>query len=287
MNGLLVLDKPTGITSRDAVNRVQKLLPRRLKLGHTGTLDPLATGVLVLCLGNATRLAEYVQEREKTYRSRFRLGATSDTDDAAGTVTERSPVEIPTESSIRDCLMEFVGRIDQVPPAYSAAHVNGQRAYAQARRGREVELAARTVRVDRIEVLNYDYPFLDLEIDCGKGTYIRSLARDLGEQLNCGGLVQELRRTRIGPFVAEMALKEFNKTGIASALIPMERAVEHLPEMQLSLAEIQLLKNGQFLDAPSELPMGQEYRLYDSIRELHGIGYIHEPGELRASKMFL
>lgn len=287
MNGLIVLDKQTGITSRDAVNRLQGLLPRRLKLGHTGTLDPLATGVLVLCLGNATRLAEYVQALGKTYRSRFRLGATSDTDDAAGAVTERFPEAIPSEQTIRECLQDFVGQIDQVPPDYSAAHVNGQRAYAHARRGREVELAPRTVRVDRIELLNYDYPFLDVEIDCGKGTYIRSLARDLGDQLHCGGLVQELRRTRIGPFVPEMALTDLSKVGIAASLIPMLRAVEHLPELLLPESEIQLLKNGQFLDVPLELPTGQEYRLHDSIGELHGIGYIHEPGELRASKMFL
>src|SRR5262249_45363855 len=159
---------------------------RGTRLGHTGTLDPLATGVLVLCVGSATRLADYVQRMSKTYRSLFRLGARSDTDDADGAVTPVAGAAAPEPAALEACLRQFVGTIEQVPPAYSAAKVTGQRAYDLARRGREVSLQARAVQVHGIEVLRYDYPELEVEVRCGKGTYIRALARDLGARLGCG-----------------------------------------------------------------------------------------------------
>src|SRR5579871_6504470 len=206
MNGLLVIDKPGGITSRDVVNRVQRWFPRKTKIGHTGTLDPLATGVLVVCIGAATRLADHVQAMGKTYRSRFRLGATSTTDDADGTVTETPEAVPPTREQIAAALPSFIGNVEQVPPAYSALKVGGRRAHDLARRGANVELTARVVRIDAVRVLAYDRPFLDVEIDCGKGTYIRSIARDLGAKLGVGGLVETLRRTRVGPFTAEQGI---------------------------------------------------------------------------------
>lgn len=181
MSGLLVIDKPGGMTSRDVVNRAQLWFPRKTKLGHTGTLDPLASGVLVVCVGAATRLAEYVQAMGKTYRTRILLGHRSDTDDADGTVTPVAGVAAVSEQAIRDALPRFVGTISQTPPAYSALKVAGQRAHDLARSGAEVKLAARPVSVYRIHLLGYDWPHLDLEIDCGKGTYIRSIARDLGD----------------------------------------------------------------------------------------------------------
>src|SRR5688572_19173855 len=197
-DGLLVLDKPAGLTSREGVDRALRWFPRGTRVGHTGTLDPLATGVLVLCVGVATRLTEYVQAMGKTYFTTVRLGARSDTDDADGTVTPVEGARPPGREELERCLGGFVGEIEQVPPAYSAAKVSGARAYDLARRGREVSLAARRVRVDGIDLLRYDYPEADLEVRCGKGTYVRSLARDLGERLGCGGLVQVLRRTRVG-----------------------------------------------------------------------------------------
>jgi tRNA pseudouridine55 synthase len=206
MNGLLVIDKPAGMTSRDVVNRVQRWFPRRTKIGHTGTLDPLATGVLVLCIGSATKLADRVQAMGKTYRTRLLLGATSDTDDADGTITTVPVAMPPIEQHIRELLPAFVGRIEQVPPAYSALKVKGTRAYDLARGGQAVSLAARPVDVYAITLLNYDWPYLELEIDCGKGTYIRSIGRDLGAKLGCGALVQSLRRTRVGPFTAEQGI---------------------------------------------------------------------------------
>jgi tRNA pseudouridine55 synthase len=253
MNGLLVLDKPGGITSRDAVDRAQRWFPRGTKLGHTGTLDPLATGVLVLCVGAATRLADLVQAMGKTYRTRVRLGATSDTDDADGTVTPTPGAVAPSEDQVRAAVTQFIGEIQQVPPAYSAMKVTGRRAYAMARRGEEVSLAARPVRVYRIDVLHYEYPALDLEIDCGKGTYIRSIARDLGADLGCGGYVEVLRRTRVGPFRAEDGLSP-DADAAAVKLLPMALAAAELPAVQLDADGLRRIRQGQPVRA--EAPPG-------------------------------
>src|SRR4051812_7138067 len=193
--GVLNLNKPPGATSRDVVNRVVQL-ERKLKVGHAGTLDPLATGVLVVCVGAATRLIENVQRMPKVYRTVVRLGARSDTLDADGRVTEVEHPEVPDEGGIRAAMADQVGRIAQRPPAFSALKVEGRRAYDLARAGRDVDLAPRPVRIDRIDLLAYAWPRLELEIACGSGTYIRSIARDVGEALGCGGLVDVLVRTR-------------------------------------------------------------------------------------------
>ncbi|QEL18128.1 tRNA pseudouridine(55) synthase TruB [Limnoglobus roseus] len=222
MNGFLVIDKPAGMTSRSVVNRAQQWFARGTKIGHAGTLDPLATGVLVLCVGAATKLVERVQAMGKTYRTRVLLGFTSTTDDADGTLTPSPAGEVPTEAQIRDLLTRFVGEIQQVPPAVSALKIDGQRAYDLARRGAEVKMVARPVRVDAVHLLGYEWPHLDLEIDCGKGTYIRSIARDVGEALKCGGLVQTLQRTRTGVFRVENALPlDVNFQKAQSALLPL------------------------------------------------------------------
>lgn len=206
MHGWLVIDKSPGMTSRDAVNRVQRWFPRGTKIGHTGTLDPLATGVLVLCIGSTTKLAHLVQGMGKAYISTFRLGATSDTDDADGTVTVDPTAVDPGEARIREVLAGFEGTIEQLPPAYSALKVDGRRAYDLARRGTAVSLAPRPVRIDTVRLLAYQWPFAEVEIECGKGTYIRSIARDLGAKLGVGGLVATLRRTRVGPFSADQGV---------------------------------------------------------------------------------
>ncbi len=224
MNGFLVIDKPGGMTSRAVVNRVQLWFPRRTKIGHTGTLDPLATGVLVLCIGTATKLADRVQAMAKQYETRVRFGATSNTDDADGVVVESPSAPIPTREAIEQLLPQFVGMIEQLPPQFSALKVQGQRAYELARRGTEVALQARPVRVDSIQLVNYEWPWLDLIIDCGKGTYVRSIARDLGERLQVGGLVQSLRRTRVGPFLTEQGVTvHSNATEACAALLPLDK----------------------------------------------------------------
>jgi tRNA pseudouridine55 synthase len=245
-DGLLVLDKPGGLTSRAALDRALRWFPRGTRMGHTGTLDPLATGVLVLCLGAATRLAEYVQRMGKTYRTTLRLGARSDTDDADGTITPVAVAVPPDTAAVRAALPEFTGTIEQVPPAYSAAKVTGQRAYDLARQGREVELQARRIDVHGLDLLRYEYPYLDLEVRCGKGTYIRSLARDLGARLGCGALVQTLRRTRVGPFTAEEAVAlETEAQAARSRVLPVGLAVVELPRVVLQAAAVERLRRGQ------------------------------------------
>jgi tRNA pseudouridine55 synthase len=226
-------------------------------MGHSGTLDPLATGVLVLCLGRATRLAEYVQRMAKTYRAGLLLGARSDTDDADGTVTPVAGARPPDPAALAAGVAGLVGAIEQVPPAYSAAKVTGQRAYDLARAGRDVTLQARRVQVHGIDVLRYDYPQLEVEVRCGKGTYIRSLARDLGERLGCGSLVAVLRRTRVGPFRADDAVTlETGPATARSRLLPPEMAVAELPRVTLAERELQRLRNGQAVPLPGE-PAGE------------------------------
>lgn len=271
--GLLVLDKPGGVTSRDAVDVAQRWFPRGTRIGHTGTLDPLATGVLVLCLGAATRLAEYVQRMRKTYTSTFRLGATSATDDADGSVTERAGTP-PTIEAITAALAGFVGAIDQVPPAYSAAHVAGRRAYDLARSGQEVHLEARRVQVYGIDVTRYEFPWLDVTVHCGKGTYIRALARDLGERLGVGGLVQTLRRTRVGPFMVEAGLPLDATPDVARGrLRPLVAALAEVPQVTLGPGEVTRLRHGQRLrwDGPEG-----EVAVLDAAGNLVALGTVAE-----------
>ena len=245
-HGLLVLDKPLGVTSRDAVDRAQRWFPRGTRLGHTGTLDPLATGVLVLTVGHATRLTEYVQALRKTYVADVVLGARSATDDAEGPVTPVPVHHPPTRADLDAALPAFVGAILQVPPAYSAAKVTGRRAYDLARRGEAVDLAPRTVRIDRIVVLKYTYPNLRLEVRCGKGTYIRSLARDLGDRLGCGAYLTGLRRTCVGPFTPADAVPLGADADTARAsLLPLTAAVAELPRVTLPPEAAARLRRGQ------------------------------------------
>jgi tRNA pseudouridine55 synthase len=294
-DGLLVLDKPTGLTSRAAVDHVQRWFPRRTRIGHTGTLDPLATGVLVLCIGSATRLTEYVQAMSKTYRSRFRLGARSDTDDADGTITPVVVANPPDRNALETQLHAFVGVIDQVPASYSAAKIKGQRAYDLARRGEEVALAPRQVRIYAIDILHYEYPVLDVEVHCGKGTYIRSLARDLGERLGCGAFVETLRRMRVGPFTVENAVTLDNEPDEARArLLPLEHAVAELPHVSLSPAECQRLCQGQAVPLV-EMPTGQGNELmgnnvavFDDSHHLLAVArYNKKQGQLEPVKVLL
>ncbi len=206
--GVLNLLKPEGITSRDLVNRVQRLV-KPAKVGHAGTLDPMATGVLLVCVGPATKLISLLQEGAKTYRTEFTLGVSSDTDDATGKISvPETPMEPCQLAEIVQHLEAMIGSILQVPPDFSAVHVNGQRAYALARRGESVELNAKAVRIDEIKVLDYFWPRLELEITCGSGTYIRSIARDLGLQLGCGALMSRLERTRVGNFSVTESLPD-------------------------------------------------------------------------------
>ena len=246
MFGLLNLDKPAGLTSRDVVNRVQRLV-RPHKVGHAGTLDPLATGVLVVAVGAATRLIEYVQRMEKTYRGTFLLGRTSDTEDVDGQVVEVPGAPVPTKEQIEDALPQFIGTIEQRPPAFSALKVAGQRAYDLARRGDAVELAPRPVEIHAIELLRYEYPELELRIRCGSGTYIRSLGRDLAQALGTDAIMSALRRKAIGPFQANEALSvdRLDAETIRQRLQSAAVGLGEMPRVVVNEDEMARLARGQ------------------------------------------
>jgi tRNA pseudouridine55 synthase len=244
--GILNINKPAGITSRRVVDRVAKLV-RPEKSGHAGTLDPLATGVLVVCVGKATRLIELVQEQPKSYQATFLLGRQSDTDDVSGTVTEVAVPREITRAEIERGLPQFLGRIEQVPPSYSAVHVEGRRAHERARAGQSVELAPRTVEVFRLEITRFDYPVLELEIDCGSGTYVRSIGRDLGRMLGCGAIMSALVRTRVGPYSIENAvsLDRLTADTLNSFLLEPTTVADTLPKRVADEQEIALVRAGR------------------------------------------
>jgi len=273
--GLLNLDKPPGKTSRDVVNQVARLLPRKVKAGHAGTLDPLAVGVLVVCVGPATRLIENVQRMGKTYRTTILLGARSDTLDRDGVIVETIDPKAPTLAEIDQALESQRGEILQRPPEHSALKIDGRRAYDLARAGLPVELAPRPVRVDRIEVLSYSWPRLELEIDCGSGTYIRSIARDVGEALGCGALMETLARTRIGRFTRESAVApdQLNRENLAGHLRPALEAVAELPRITLDAPLLADVRQGKALAAS---------RLFDATVPAGEIALVAESGRLVA-----
>jgi tRNA pseudouridine55 synthase len=269
------------MTSRAALDRAIRWFPRGTRTGHTGTLDPAASGVLVLCLGTATRLAEYVQRMAKTYRSTFRLGARSTSDDADGAIAVVEGATPPDSDAVAAGVAGLVGRIEQVPPAFSAAKVSGRRAYALARSGQPVALAARQVEVYRIDILRYDYPLLEVEVHCGKGTYIRSLARDLGERLGCGALVQSLRRTRVGPFTANDALALDAEAMVACArVLPSETAVAELPRVELPLGDIDRLAHGQGVACSVDATAGTEIAVFDLGGRLRAVAKVDAASRL-------
>ena len=248
MFGLINLNKPAGKTSRDAVNHIQRLC-RPAKVGHAGTLDPLATGVLVIGVGPATRLVEYEQRMPKRYRATFLLGQRSDTEDISGDVQMLKSPRCPSAAELAGTLPDFLGDIQQRPPAYSALKVQGRRAYDLARRGESVQLAPRTVRIDRIEILQYDYPELQLDVICGSGTYIRSLGRDLAQHVGTEAVMAALERTAIGSFRVEQAcrLEDLSAPTLAAHLLPPALALGEIPAAELSDDEVAAIHQGRFL----------------------------------------
>ncbi len=248
VNGILIVNKPPGLTSRAVVNRVAGLA-RGAKIGHAGTLDPLASGVLIVCVGQATRLVEWIQRLPKSYRSVILLGARSDTLDADGRIAYEANPRVPSRLDVEAAATPWIGEVEQLPPEYSALKIRGRRAYDLARAGRPVELAPRRVRIDRIAVVHYDWPRLELEIDCGSGTYIRSIARDLGDALGCGGLVETLIRTRIGAFTIDRAvnLDELSAESVVQHLHPSLDALDGLPRRVLDPEQVAAVTMGRRL----------------------------------------
>jgi tRNA pseudouridine55 synthase len=257
-SGLLVVDKPGGLTSHDVVGRVRRLAGTR-KVGHAGTLDPMATGVLVLGLNRATRLLGHLTLTDKRYAATIRLGVSTTTDDAEGEVTATSPTDGLTDDEVRQALTAFVGAIDQVPSAVSAIKIAGKRAYARVRDGEVVELPARRVTVHSLDVVSTslgEAAEVDIEVHCSSGTYIRAIARDLGEALGVGGHLTSLRRTAVGPFGIDSA-HTLDELARSFAMTPISDAVRAwFPVHDLDDADAAAVRVGRPLDLPLDVLTG-------------------------------
>lgn len=287
MIGLLNIDKPPGLTSRDVVNRVQRLV-RPVKVGHAGTLDPLATGVLLICLGAATRLVPYIHRYSKTYVAELLFGFRSESHDVESELVPVIGAATPTAERIRATLPQFLGRTLQTPPAHSAVKVQGRPAYKLARRGEQVELAPREIEITRLELLDLQDGRATLELECSSGTYVRSLCRDVGEALGTGGVMSQLRRTRIGPFSVEQGLgyRELTAPVIAARIEPPVRAVEMLPVETISDAEVVQLQHGRRLTRNPGLAARTEVALRDSQGVLIAIAEALDSGDLAPRLVF-
>ncbi|MCH2182437.1 MAG: tRNA pseudouridine(55) synthase TruB [Mariniblastus sp.] len=249
MFGFLNVAKPVGQTSRRVVDRVQQLL-NRVKVGHTGTLDPLASGVLVLAVGPATRLAKYLLHHSKHYRADFRLGCSSSTDDLEGELNYLESAPVVSRDQLQAALLDFTGAIRQRPPDFSAVKVNGQRAYRLARKGKTVELSERNVTIHELELQCFDYPDFQLSVHCSGGTYVRSLGRDLGRHVGSAAVMTALSRTRIGDFSLSQSLdyEELERAVIEANLVSPVMALPGMPRTVVAASTIQKLRHGTLVD---------------------------------------
>ncbi len=287
MNGIILIDKPAGWTSSDVVAKLRGVLRER-RIGHSGTLDPMATGLLVIFVGRATRAAEFAESHEKRYRASLRLGLVTDTQDTSGTPIGGAPRAV-SRGELEAVLEGFRGELMQLPPMYSAIKIKGQKLYEIARRGGEVERQPRPVTIRSLEVLGEENGDWLLDIRCSKGTYVRTLCHDIGAALGCGGCMSALRRTEAGRFRLESAhtLEEVQKAadeGRAEALLlPVDSLFAACPKLILRAGGEKRIRNGGALPAKSA-PAG-DYRLYGESGEFLALGRV-EDGELRVVKSF-
>ncbi|HMD88419.1 MAG TPA: tRNA pseudouridine(55) synthase TruB [Anaerolineaceae bacterium] len=289
ISGVLVVDKPIGLTSHDVVQIVRKGTNIR-RAGHTGTLDPRASGVLVILIGPAVRLSEYVSASDKRYQAVIRLGTSTDTYDDDGRVVSTSPVNI-TEAQFEENLMKFVGEIEQVPPPYSAVKVKGHKAYEMAREGEEIDLEPRKIQVYSLELLEWAPPEAVIDVYCSSGTYVRSLAHDLGEALGCGAHLVGLRRTKSGRFTLRDAvplrrLREAFDTGNwYQFLIPAAEALSDWPAIELSHDQLEAIRHGHRI--PAEQGQGNKVRGVSEQGELVALLELNtETNEWQPRKVF-
>lgn len=275
MNGVLLIDKPEGWTSNDVVQKLRGMLRER-RIGHSGTLDPMATGLLVVFVGRATRAVEFAEQHDKRYVAGLRLGQTTDTQDITGNTLESSH-ELPTEDELISALENFKGEISQIPPMYSAIKVNGQRLYEIARRGGEVERKARNITIHSLELMGKEEGDYMLDVRCSKGTYIRTLCHDLGNSLGCGGCMSSLRRIEAGRFSLENAVtleqvQDYVNRGEAEKLLmPVDRLFDYCPECTVNEKLEKKLRCGNYIDM--ELEDG-EYRVYSRSGEFLLLGLV-------------
>ena len=297
MNGIIIINKEPDYTSADVVAKMRGICGQR-KIGHTGTLDPAATGVLPVCLGSGTKLCDLLTDKDKEYVAELLLGVETDTQDTTGQVLWERPVEA-SEEEVRAVCMSFVGDYSQIPPMYSALKVNGRRLYELAREGKEVERRARPVAIHELEILECRMPVVKMRVVCSKGTYIRTLCADIGEKLGCGGTMQSLRRTRVGMFRLEHAvtlgqLQEMKDTGrLSDALHPVESCFQDCPVLHVNAEALRLLENGNTIypgqTSEKQVYSGQEWvRFCRPDGSFAGIYAFDETGKrYKPVKMFL
>jgi tRNA pseudouridine55 synthase len=296
VRGVLLLDKPRGLTSNHALQRVKRIYDAA-KAGHTGSLDPLATGMLPICFGAATRLGAFLLDANKAYRVTACLGVATDTDDADGTVTERRDHPPPPEADVRTALARFVGEIEQVPPMYSALKRDGVPLYRLARRGLTVERAARRVTVEALTLERYEWPELELSVRCSKGTYVRTLVVDVAAALGTLGHVQALRRSSVAPFAAEQmtslsTLEELaardDRDALDRLLLPADSALPLWPRVVLGPDAAERLAHGQAVAADPAWPVGRAkiYRDPGDSGDLFAIAEVTPDGRLVPQRVF-
>jgi tRNA pseudouridine55 synthase len=302
LNGVLLLDKPIGLSSNQALQAVRRLL-RAEKGGHTGTLDPLATGLLPLCFGEATKFAGELLDADKTYEATLRLGVTTDTGDAEGREIKRREVTA-SRAEVIDALTHFLGEIEQIPPMYSALKRDGKPLYEYARAGIELERAARQVTIRKLELTDWTESQLSIEVTCSKGTYIRTLAEDLGERLNCGAHLIALRRTATGGMTVTGAknlteLEAMSEAERDAQLLPTDALICHLPILRLDAAARSKVLHGQAftasyasLNGVSPAPTGKDksnperrVRLIDDDGVFLGLGQLNEDGQCQPHRL--
>ncbi len=267
-SGILLIDKPAGVTSFEVVRQARRALKIR-KIGHLGTLDPFATGLLPLCLLEATKLVPYLMPEPKTYRARVKLGVTTDTLDSTGTVVAANETNetLPTPEQILQAAARFVGEVTQVPPQYSAVHYQGERAYRLARRGEVAELAPRTVTIYDLTVEAVALPEFTMTVKCSQGTYIRTLAQDLGEALGCGAHLAALRRLAVGPFkvddaLALAAMAELSREELAGRIVPLSACLPGMRPIEVDAAAARQLRQGRpLVHGAADLHEGEQVRV--------------------------
>ncbi|MEW8298237.1 MAG: tRNA pseudouridine(55) synthase TruB [Candidatus Thiodiazotropha sp.] len=292
ISGVLLLDKPQGMTSNKAVQEV-KFLYKAAKAGHTGSLDPLATGLLPICFGEATKLSAFLLDADKHYRVRVRLGETRSTADAEGEVVEQADPSGVTEEMLRRTLDGFLGEQQQLPPMYSAIKHQGERLYKLARKGVEVEREPRTIHLYSLRLIDFSLPDFTMDVHCSKGTYVRTLAEDIGKQLGCGAYVSGLRRSGVGPYDDQSMLtldqvreafsaKQFKE--MDDWLLPLESALAEWPQVALSADAAFYMKQGQPILVPNA-PTSGLVRLYANETEFLGVGQILDDGRVAPKRL--
>lgn len=279
--GLINILKPPGMTSHDVVSFIRRTYHIK-RVGHAGTLDPAAAGVLPVAIGTGTRLLEYMTDCDKSYRVELTIGYETDTGDDTGIITRSMDCSMPTKEQLEEVLTSFLGTIEQVPPMYSAIKIQGKKLYELARAGITVERKSRTVTIHEITLLKVNTTSILFDVTCSKGTYIRSLCTDIGEKINCPVVMSFLVRTRVGSFTANQAstLEEIGEAP-ANALLPVDTALEYMPKVILSEEIAQAFRHGQNVKKPINFICDQNLiRIYDHEEQLIGIGQLNDPGTL-------